>query len=331
LFLEETLLKLIHSLLVLFCVALSCPGGEARAESVSVSELTYFVHQEDTGGCGSAFLFEDTNGVWLVSNVHVFSGSTNLSLININGNKLEVPTQIEVAKDRDIIRFRTDQPQGLHLSSSCNFEDPISAYGDSGGAGVLTKLDGKIVAPGPDRVEISAPIIPGNSGGPVVNAAGEVVGVSSYIFRNKLPDWISDGTRFADTRRMALRLNDVEWISTDFSEFYKQTSALREFDESLNTAIYIAVVLSDDLTHKMMLTTEQRGFQSWLKKHNRYADANQERSLKNNIKSLARMLQRIEGDPTSGCEITIPFLQGKLADMTDACEAARKQTEALSN
>jgi hypothetical protein len=176
-----------------------------KMDTSFVFDMAYFVHQTDTGARGSAFLYEDTNGVWLVSNVHVFSGSTNITVINSQGNKLEVPPQIEVAKDRDMIRFRVDEPEGLRLCSSCYMDEPLCAYGDSGGAGVMRKLDGKVVAVGPDRVEVSTMFIPGNSGGPVVNEAGEVVGVSSYLFREDLPEWIAKGTSFSDTRRMAMR------------------------------------------------------------------------------------------------------------------------------
>jgi hypothetical protein len=327
-------LKFNHCLAILFCLPLLCLGEEARTPSpqtkmLAVPDLTYFVQREDTGGCGSAFLLEDTNGVWLVSNVHVFSGSTNLTIINIEGNTLRVPPQVEVAKDRDIIRFRTDQPKGLPLSPSCEYDEIIYAYGDSGGAGVLTKLKGKAVALGPDRIEISADIIPGNSGGPVVNTDGKVVGVASSLLRHNLPDWIADGTRFADTRRMAIRLNDIEWEPVDFSEFYRQTFALKKMEDFLRLAIYAAVVLSDDITNTLIISTDNQKFQSWLKKHNRYATKKSERSLKLNIRKMARMLQGMEDDPTPGCEITIQFLKDKLADINDACAAVRKQAEIL--
>lgn len=299
-------------------------------EPVSVPDLTYFVHQEDTGGCGSAFLFEDDDGVWLVSNVHVFSGSTNLTLKNISRNELTVPAQIEVAKDRDIIRFRVDQPRGLSLSADCDFEEAITAYGDSGGAGVLTRLKGEVVAPGPDRVEISCEIIPGNSGGPVVNAANEVVGVSSYLFRDDLPDWIADGTRFSDTRRMAIRLNDVEWVSADFSDFYKQTIAIETLEEVLDTSIFIAVALTEDPTYTLTLGTDNRWLQSWVKKHNRYAEKESYRNIESNLARLAAMLQHLEDSAASSDTISIPFLQEKIEDILEACAATRKHLEALS-
>lgn len=316
-------------------------GPEAAArpaddkEPVSVPPLTYFVHQDDTGSRGSTFLLEDTNGVWLVSNCHVFSGSTNLTILNIEGKTLEVPRRIEVAKDRDIIRFRTEQPKGLSLSSSCEFEESLSAYGDSGGAGVLTKLEGKALAIGPDRIEISASIIPGNSGGPVVNANNEVLGVSSYLLRHSdLPDWIADGTGFTDTRRMALRLNDIEWVPVDFSEFYRETLALDALEESLYEVIFITAVLSDGRYTTIISTTDNREIQSWLKKHNRYVKkgtTSSRRAALRNIQHLARLLQHMEESPTADCEITIPYLQGKLDDIKEACAATRKQLEALSN
>ena len=299
-------------------------------EPVSVPDLTFFVKDDETGGSGSAFLFEDEEGVWLVSNVHVFSGSTNLTLKNINREELFVPAQIEVAKDRDILRFRVDQPCGLTLSADCDFEEELIAYGDSGGAGVLTRLEGKVVAPGPDRVEVSCGFIPGNSGGPVVNADDEVVGVSSYLFRDNLPDWIADGTRFSDTRRMAIRLNDVEWVPAEFSDFYEQTLALQKLDELLSSVIFITVALSEDMTYTLRIGAESQGLQNWVKKHNKYAERGSLNNIASNLGRLAAMMQRLEEAPTGSCEITIPFLQEQLKDTKEACEATRKQLEMLS-
>lgn len=333
-------MKYVCSLLMLVCWpamlqaetnAVCSESSVSAEETVSVPKLTYFIRQDDTGNSGSAFLMEDTNGVWLVSNVHVFSGSTNLSIINIEGETIAVPTQIEVAKDRDIIRFRTEETAGLRLSESCAFEEPVCAYGDSGGAGVLTKLEGKAIAIGPDRIEISAEIIPGNSGGPVVNEDGEVVGVSSYLMRhNNLPDWIADGTRFTDTRRMALRLNNVEWTPVDFADFYRQSSALKEIEETLYAAICVAVVLSDDISNTLVLSTNHRGLQSWLKKHNRYAGNKSKRSALKNINRLTRILRGFESNPMADGEINIPFLKDKLADMQEAYGATRRQLELIS-
>ena len=317
---------------VLFCDTNCVPASSRMPDRqpVSVPKLTYFVHQDDTGGSGSAFLLEDTNGVWLVSNVHVFSGSTNLTIINIEGKTIAVPTQVEVAKDRDMIRFLTKEPVGLWLSRSCEFEEPVCAYGDSGGAGVLTKLEGKAVAIGPDRIEISAEIIPGNSGGPVVNVDGEVVGVSSYLLRHQnLPDWIADGTRFADTRRMALRLNDVEWIPVGFADFYRQATVLKEIENALHAAITITVILSGDISNTIVIPTDHRGFQLWLKKHNRYAGNKSKRSALNNIKRLAKMVEDFETNSAANYEITIPFLKDKLSDMQEAYGATRRQLELL--
>lgn len=304
-------------------------------ETFSIPKLTYFVHQEDTGVRGSAFLLQDTNGVWLVSNSHVFSGSTNLALINIEGKTLKVPARIETAKDRDIIRFLTYEPRGLGLSPDCKYDETIYAYGDSGGAGVLTKLEGKAVALGPDRIEISASIIPGNSGGPVVNTNNEVVGVSTYLLRQSgLPDWIVDGTRFTDTRRMALKLNDIEWVPVDFAEFYKETIALGALEDTLYDAISITAILSDDFTTTIIGSPENRQLQSWIKTHNRYAKKDTEssrRSLRRNIGHLASFLEHMEENPTPDCDITIPFLKERLHDILEACESTRKHAEALAN
>lgn len=302
--------------------------------NVSIPEFTYFVRQEDTGARGSAFLLEDPAGVWLISNSHVFSGSTNFTLINIQGNTIEVPVRIETAKDRDIIRFATRQTRGLHLSPSCKQGEKVYAYGDSGGAGVLTKLEGKALALGPDRIEISARIIPGNSGGPVVNENKEVLGVSTYLFRHNLPDWIAEGTRFSDTRRMALKLNEIEWVPVELSEFYRQTSGLAEVEDALHTAIGIVDELSHDTGAAIFITTDNHQLKSWLKKHNQLAkrsSRSSQRELERNIDRFKRLMRDFESDPTPDCEITIPYLKDQLSDMKDTFQAIKDHVEAITD
>ena len=67
---------------------------------------------------------------------------------------------------------------------SVKIGDAIVVLGNSGGGGVVTKLEGKLVGIGPDRIEVSAEFIPGNSGSPIIHVpTGKVIGIATYLTR----------------------------------------------------------------------------------------------------------------------------------------------------
>jgi hypothetical protein len=85
----------------------------------------------------------------------------------------------------DIARMRlAGRPQhALEMAQAGGFaaRQDVFALGDSGGEGVLLSLPGKIIGVGPFKVEVDCEFVPGNSGGPIVTAEGQVVGIASYM------------------------------------------------------------------------------------------------------------------------------------------------------
>ena len=74
----------------------------------------------------------------------------------------------------------------------------------------------KLLGIGPDKIEVDAPFVPGNSGGPVVlDEGGEVIGVSTYL-RILEPDRSTTGSKYEATklkrqvRRFATRIDNLD-------------------------------------------------------------------------------------------------------------------------
>ena len=90
--------------------------------------------------------------------------------------------------------------------------ETITILGNSDGRGVVTEIRGHILGVGPQQIEVDAPFVVGNSGSPVLNRAGRVVGVASYLrnFRDNA-DWSKKNTRYNGIRRFALRLSGIRW------------------------------------------------------------------------------------------------------------------------
>ena len=166
------------------------------------------------------------------------------------------------------------------------------------------------------------------------NENKEVIGVSTYLFKHNLPDWIAEGTRFAHTRRMALKLNEIEWVPVELTDFYRQTSCLAEVEKVLHTTIGIVDELSHDTGAAIFIATDNHQLKSWLMKHNQLAkrsSRSSQRELERNIDRFKRLMRDFENDPTPDCEITIPYLKDQLSDMKETFRGIRDYVEALSD
>jgi hypothetical protein len=117
-------------------------------------------------------------------------------------------------------------------------EDAIWALGNSQGSGVVRPLKGELVSLGPTRLEITAEIVKGNSGGPVVNSDFKVLGVSSFG-EYRVDVW-SKNTKLDAVRRFALRPGAVRsWDKFDSVEFLRVAYV---YDQMLADVVLTEVV-----------------------------------------------------------------------------------------
>ncbi len=186
------------------------------------------------GSSGSGFLLHQGGKIWLMTNAHVVNRAELTDARTIEGQRLELAA-MQVASDRDLARFQVlgiPPKHALRLAKSVREGEAIYAYGNSHGKGTVPELPGKVVAEGPMRLEIDAEIVTGNSGGPVLNAQGDVVGVATELACHLVPqgeiDW-AQGTRFTEIRRFALRMDrDIKWLSVNKREYYAQAAYLHD-------------------------------------------------------------------------------------------------------
>jgi S1-C subfamily serine protease len=191
-------------------------------------------------GAGSGFVVKTASTDMIISNAHVVAADQGLKLRSMHGTDLK-PGPAEVAVDHDILRFR--MPEGTprfgtlevmeNFAEQVRVGDAVAVLGNSEGAGVVRALEGKVVGIGPDRVEIDAMFIPGNSGSPVIHVpSGKVIGVATYIMVHDTSfDSGSSGAR-RSFRRFAYRMDSVkEWQPVNWPVFYKQSAELNRCKE----------------------------------------------------------------------------------------------------
>ena len=132
-----------------------------------------------TGGKGTGFFAYDKNRIYLYTNQHVISDPSNLEILDSQGNVVKTGT-LEVSKSKDVARFRVQRSNALELCDSVKPSEYVTVMGNSEGAGVITSSKSRIMGIGPDEIEVESDFVPGNSGGPVINEAEQVVGIATY-------------------------------------------------------------------------------------------------------------------------------------------------------
>lgn len=155
---------------------------EVRDAARQVVMLRGFDAQGRVTAQGSGFYFGPGR---IATNYHVIRGATHVRIIGAGGDTLATTRFAEVVDielDLAILPAPAGHTEGLWLETLYpDVGDRVWAYGSPKGlAGTMT--DGIVSAVrernGRMVLQISAPISPGSSGGPVLNSAGRVVGVT---------------------------------------------------------------------------------------------------------------------------------------------------------
>ena len=143
---------------------------------------------------GSGFII-DPAGL-IVTNAHVVEGATAVEVRLFDGRRFLAKV---LGKDNriDLAVLKIDGVQGLPVhplgdSNRIRVGEFVLALGHPFGLehsvsfGIVSRLGQPltVAAPGFDFIQTDAAINPGNSGGPLVNMAGEVVGINSMAARN---------------------------------------------------------------------------------------------------------------------------------------------------
>ena len=145
-------------------------------------------------GLGSGFVY-DTKG-HIITNHHVIQGAETIQVSFLDGNISSASVVgMDIYSDLAVIKVdpevTTLYPVVLGSSSELAVGVPVAAMGNPFGlsdtltVGIVSSLERTLTAAGNyviiDIIQIDAAVNPGNSGGPLVNIYGQVVGVNTAI------------------------------------------------------------------------------------------------------------------------------------------------------
>ena len=183
------------------------------AITTEVVTFDFFNRPFTQQGAGSGWVL-DKNGI-IVTNNHVVGGARSITVTMDDGSSYTIGPEAvftDALNDLAILKIDAQNLPALKIgdSSKLRVGDWVIAIGNALGQGIrategiVSQKDVSIpVAPGQtlyDLIETSAAINPGNSGGPLVNMAGEVVGITSV----KLVDVQIEGVGYAISTETAI-------------------------------------------------------------------------------------------------------------------------------
>ncbi|HXD71387.1 MAG TPA: trypsin-like peptidase domain-containing protein [Gaiellales bacterium] len=176
--------------------ALTSGGGPARVGSGVVVIETNLGYQ-DAQAAGTGMVLTSSGTV--LTNNHVIRGATDIRVVDPTTGRRYKAQVVGYDTTDDVAVLQAAGAANLQTiplgdSSSLSTGDAIKALGNAGGTGSLRAATGTVTGIGSGitvsddqggseslsgMIETNAPIQPGDSGGPLMNASGEVVGMDT--------------------------------------------------------------------------------------------------------------------------------------------------------
>jgi 2-alkenal reductase len=195
-------------------VAVGSPLIDAvqKAEPAVVTIINTMQVQSRRGGSGTAVaegsgVIIDAQG-HIVTNAHVVEGAQTLQVILHDGSKVSATLiGADSANDIAVVQVSGNVPATLTFGDSSALQlgepviaigSPLGSYDGSVTAGVVSGLERTVQGSGQSHlIQTDAAINSGNSGGPLLNAAGEVIGINTLVVRQSNSGDIAEGLGFA--------------------------------------------------------------------------------------------------------------------------------------
>ena len=234
-------------------------SGQEIFAKLSASTVEITAESDYVSSLGTGFYIDDKGTV--VTNYHVIEDCSTANVITSDGGTYKVISVLGYDKDLDIAILSTTKKKSTAVSISTSVSTGESVYVLGSSLGLTGTFSEGLVSSaeriiGNDTyIQISAPISQGNSGGPVVNILGEVIGIACAGFEN------------GQNLNLALPISVLDKITMDnpisMEEFFEKTSVYFQLDDRVvvqgSTLAIRTISFSDSFTAKFVLALWEQG------------------------------------------------------------------------
>ncbi len=226
--------------------------------------------ERETESVGSGFAIEYAGEVYVLTNAHVVQNADTITLTAADDGSWPA----EVVGTDEVIDVAVLRPLGdtsnlpiarLGDSSTVEKGDWAIAIGNPLGLsytvtlGIISAIDRDVAKPSGignyyNLIQTDAAINPGNSGGPLVNSAGEVIGINTLIARNSSSGVSVEGINFAiainsvrDILAQLVESGSVTrgWVGVSIADVTAETAAEFGVDPNATGALVAQVFPGD--------------------------------------------------------------------------------------
>lgn len=229
------------------------------AITTRVSAISIFGGSFTQEGAGSGWII-DSSGL-IVTNNHVVQDAANITVTLEDGRAFEAETvRTDPTSDLAVIQIDAEGLPAAKVGDSSRLQvgEWVVAIGNSLGQGIsatkgivsalgvtVSANDGQTLS---DLIQTDAAINPGNSGGPLINMAGEVIGINSV----KVAQVGVEGMGYAISTQVAVPLIENlinlgyvvrPWMGV--SLYQVDEAAIRQLNLSVKKGILLTQVVAD--------------------------------------------------------------------------------------
>ena len=181
------LLRIIPVIVLVFCTISRVPAQTAPQIAEKALAATVYLEMQDSKGLplgfGSGFFVRDN---LIVTNYHVIEGAargTAKLVGQFSTYTIEGVTAMDQMNDLALLKVTMSGIKPLPLGNSSDVKIGETVYVAGNPQGLEGTFSNGIISSRRDpytkeRLQMTAPISPGSSGGPVLNSKGEVIGIS---------------------------------------------------------------------------------------------------------------------------------------------------------
>lgn len=233
--------------------------GEEIYTKISPSTVEVYAESDFVSSLGTGFYIDDSGTV--VTNYHVIRDCSSAYVTTSDGGTYEVKNVLGYSEELDIALLETTKTNSTAVETCTSVTTGETVYVLGSSLGLTGTFSEGLVSTAERTVgdvpyiQISAPISHGNSGGPVVNSMGQVIGIASAGFEE------------GQNLNLALPITVLDQISTEhpisMQEFYETTSEYVHLDDRVvahgSTLAVRTISLGDSFTAEFVLSLWELG------------------------------------------------------------------------